>query len=193
MYVVGFFLLANILACVGLRYGLTTFKIALLLHFPLCCCFRFLVRHEINQTKFVPLSSCVMCDPVQCPSYQFVDFLFKNVDNARSFVWNALTMLSAGPFGYLGETHFMDFLILTFYVLADIICAFVWTNSASVKFCIKSYNDKDNISTVNENGEKISTVNIYVNKQRQDLTYSEFIERIKLIFKQQRVRSSFVY
>lgn len=136
-----------------------------------------------------------MSNHVQCSSYQYVDFFIKNVDNARSFVWNAITLLACGPFGYLSETHFVDFLILTFYVLTDIIYAFVWTNTASVKLNVNNNNNDNKKFPVGSNvyngrTRKFSTVNIYVNNQRQDLTYSEFIERIKLIYKHQRVRIS---
>ena len=136
-----------------------------------------------------------MSSHVQCSLYQYVDFFIKNVDNFRSFIWSAITLFASGPFGYLSETHFVDFLILTFYVLTDIIYAFVWTNTTSVKLDVNKNNNNNNDTypvgnNVNINGgtRKFSTVNIYVNNQKQDLTYSEFIERIKLIYKQQRVR-----
>ena len=180
------------------QYGVTV-KIGSLFHNPVrcyCCycCLRLLAKSLLsNHIDFAaPWSYSAMSNHVQCTSYQLVDFFLKNVDSARSFVWNAIALFSCGPFGYFSETHFLDFLILTFYVFTDIIYAFVWTNSASVKLDVNNNDKNDNINKCpfesKGGAEKCSTVNIYVNNQRQDLTYSEFIERIKLIYKRQRVR-----
>ena len=105
-------------------------------------------------------------------------------------MWNTLTILSRGPFGYISESHVLDFLILTFYVMTDILYAFCTdTNSGKLDVNKDENNNVNNvhITAASRNDKKLSTVNIYVNNRKQDLSYSEFIERIKTVYKRQRV------
>jgi len=122
-----------------------------------------------------------MCDPSTCQVYQTVKYFTKHIGSVQSYIWNTLWILSRGPFGYLSETHILDFLILTFYVLTDIIYAFVWTNTTSVRV------DVNNNSSSKNNTKLSSSVNIYVNNRKQDLSYSEFIEQIKRVYKRHKL------
>uniref|UniRef100_A0A7M5X8W9 Uncharacterized protein n=1 Tax=Clytia hemisphaerica TaxID=252671 RepID=A0A7M5X8W9_9CNID len=134
-----------------------------------------------------------MSDIATCPVYQTALHFSRNLATARTYIWNTLAILSRGPFGYLSETHVLDFLILTFYVMTDILYAF-YTDTNSRKLDVNVNNDENNnnvnsvhITATSRHHKKLSTVNIYVNNRKQDLSYSEFIERIKIVYKRQRL------
>ena len=89
-------------------------------------------------------------------------------------MWNTLTILSRGPFGYISESHVLDFLILTFYVLTDIVYAFSTHSSTpddSGKLDVNNNVNSKNVHIANrhDDGKRLSTVNIYVNNRKQDL------------------------
>ena len=74
--------------------------------------------------------------------------------------------------------------------MTDILYAFCTdTNSGKLDVNKDENNNVNNvhITAASRHDKKLSTVNIYVNNRKQDLSYSEFIERIKTVYKRQRV------
>jgi len=152
--------------------------------------------HRFITTQFFLMSSPDVAFAItgsECV-YQTVQCLTKNIDSAYASLWNKLLLLSREPFRFMKDIHVLDFLILTFYVLTDILYAFVWTNTASVKLDVNNNNNNNNnnnshVEHENNNNDNLSTssVNIYVNNRTQKLTYSEFITKIKAVYRLQKV------
>ena len=131
----------------------------------------------------------------ECIVYHTVKCVTKIIGTAYVSLWNKLLRES---FHFIKDTHVLDFLILTFYVLTDIVYAFVWTDTASGKLDVNNNNNNNNIednpnSHVEHDGDNESTptssVNIYVNNRTQKLTYSEFITKIKAVYRLQKAVS----